>query len=113
MDYKGGSDNKQRTRDLSKGLPKGDALWAGLFTVCLKHVAWKISATEGSRLSKPVSTKVTGLLYTDDFKVFAASESKLNWVLESVEESMEEPRQMCGCSCEKGSAYYECLGSEP
>lgn len=25
---------------------------------------------------------------------------------------MEEHREMCVCSCEKGSAYYGCLGSE-
>ena len=44
-------------------------------------VAWRLRETEGYRLSKPIEVKVTDLLYIDDLKVFAASESKLNRVL--------------------------------
>ena len=49
-----------------------------LFTLCLNPVAWRLRATERYRLSKPIGVKVTDLLYIDDLKVFAASESKLN-----------------------------------
>ncbi|PFX29473.1 Retrovirus-related Pol polyprotein from type-1 retrotransposable element R2 [Stylophora pistillata] len=66
-----------------KGLPQDDALCPRLFTVCLNPIAWKISASEGYKLSKPISVKVTDLLYIDDLKVFASSESKLSRVMES------------------------------
>ena len=56
----------------NRGLPRGDSLCARLFTLCINPVAWKLKATEGYRLSKPIN-----LLYIDDLKVFAASESKL------------------------------------
>ena len=42
------------------------------------------------KLSKPISTRVTDLLYIDDLKVFAASESKLNRVLELTQATMED-----------------------
>ena len=73
-----------------KGLPQGDALCPRLFTVCLNPIAWKIRATEGYRLSKPIDTKVTDLLYIDDLKIFAASESRLNCVMKSVRPAMED-----------------------
>ena len=44
-----------------------------LFTLCLNPVAWQLKATEGYRLSKPIGTKVTHLLYVDDLKVFTSS----------------------------------------
>ena len=74
----------------NKGLPQGDALCPRLFTMCLNPIAWKISATEGYRLSKPISFKVTDLLYIDDLKIFAASESKLNRVMNMVKTTMED-----------------------
>ena len=55
-------------------------------TVCLNPVAWKIRAAEGYRTSKPINNKVTGLLYIDDLKIFAASESKLERVKSSMED---------------------------
>ena len=61
-----------------KGLPQGNALCPRLFTLWLNLAAWCLRATEGYRLSKPIGVKVTDLLYIDDLKVFAASESKLN-----------------------------------
>ena len=73
-----------------KGLPQGDALCPRLFTVCLNPIAWTISASEGYKLSKPNSAKVTDLLYIDDLKIFASSESKLNRVMESTKSTMED-----------------------
>ena len=64
-----------------KGLPQGDALCPKLFTSCLNPIAWKLRATEGYRLSKPIGAKITDLLYVDDLKVYAASEGKLERVL--------------------------------
>ena len=65
----------------NRGLPQGDALCPRLFTLCINPVAWKLSSAEGYRLSKPIASKVTNLLYVDDLKVFAAFEGKLNRVL--------------------------------
>ena len=73
-----------------KGLPQGDALCPRLFTLCLNPVAWRLRATEGYRLSKPIGVKVTDLLYIDDLKVFAASESKLNRVLKESSGAMQK-----------------------
>ena len=60
-----------------------------LFTLCLNPIAWNLKATEGYKLSKPISLKITDLLYIDDLKVFAASESELRRVLRSVKDDME------------------------
>ena len=46
-----------------KWLPQGDALCLRLFTLCLNPVAWLVGATKGYRLSKPIGTKVTHLVY--------------------------------------------------
>ena len=51
-----------------------------------------LSSPEGYRLSKPIASKVTNLLYVDDLKVFAASEGKLNRVLKMVKTAMENVR---------------------
>ena len=40
-------------------------------------------------MSKPISLKITDLLYIEDLKVFAALESKLRRVLRSVKDEME------------------------
>ena len=66
----------RETSDLikfNKGLPQGNALCPRLFTICLNPVAWQLKASEGYKLSKPISAKITDLLYIDDLKVFAAS----------------------------------------
>ena len=60
-----------------------------LFILCLNPVAWKVWATEGYRLSKPISTKTTHLLYIDDMKLFAASENKLKRVMTVAKSGME------------------------
>jgi len=52
--------------------------------------AWKLRSTEGYRLSKPVGSKVTDLLYTDDLKVFAASQTKFERVLKMTKGAMED-----------------------
>ena len=49
-----------------------------------------ISASEGYKLSKPIIVKVTDLLYIDDLKIFASSESKLNRVMESTKNAMKD-----------------------
>ena len=55
------------------GLPQGDALCPRLFTLCMNPVAWMLKATEGYKLSRPIGSKFTDLLYIDDLKIFAAS----------------------------------------
>ena len=48
------------------------------------------NGSEGYRLSKPIGVKVTDLLYIDDLKVFAASDSKLNRVLKETRGAMQD-----------------------
>ena len=42
----------------NRGLPQGDSLCPRLVTLCINPVAWKLKATEGYRLSKPINTLV-------------------------------------------------------
>ena len=58
-----------------KGLPEGGTLCPMLFILCWNPIARKVRATEGYRLSKPISTKIIHLLYIEDMKLFAASEN--------------------------------------
>ena len=60
-----------------------------LFILCLNPIAWKVRKTEGYRLSKPISAKITHLLYMDDMKLFAASENKLKRVMTVTKSEME------------------------
>ena len=60
-----------------------------LFTLCLNPIACKVRATEGYRLSKPISTKITHLIYNDNMKLFAASEKKLKRVMTVAKNEME------------------------
>ena len=71
-----------------RGLPQGDALCPKLFILCTNPIVWKLQASEGYRLSKPINTKITDLLYVDDLKVYAASEAKLKVVLREVQKAM-------------------------
>ena len=74
----------------NKGLPQGDALCLRLFTLSLNSVAWKLKATEGYRLSKPISAKITNVLHTDDMKMYAASEGKLGRVMKETRGTMSD-----------------------
>ena len=71
-----------------RGLRQGDALCPKLFNLCMNPIVWKLQASEGYRLSKPINTKITDLLYVDDLKVYAASEAKLKVVLREVQKAM-------------------------
>ena len=59
-----------------------------MFTLCLNLVAWKLRATSGCKLSKPISCKVTHLLYSDDLKMHASSENNLERVMRTVKGGM-------------------------
>ena len=54
----------------------------------MNPIAWKLRASEGYRLSKPINTKITDLLYVEDLKVYAALEAKLKVVLREVQAAM-------------------------
>ena len=58
--------------------------WIGKVVRSL-NASWLLNATAGYRMSKPLDTKVTHLLY-----VFAASESKLNRMLRSTNKAMKD-----------------------
>ena len=72
-----------------KGLRQGDSLCPTLFTLCLNPIAWKLRATSGYKLSKSISCKVTHLLYIDDLKLYASSESNLERVTKTVKGGMD------------------------
>ena len=59
-------------------------------TLCLNPVAWKLRACEGYHLFKPISAKITNLLYIDDLKVYAVSEGKLERVMGEVRNAIED-----------------------
>lgn len=61
-----------------------------MYTLFLNPVAWKLTVTEGYRLSKPLDLKITYLLYIDDLKIFAASENKLKTVLKVIKAAMQD-----------------------
>ena len=73
----------------NRGLPQGDAISQKLFILRLNPIAWRLKATERYKLSQPISLEITDLLYIDDLKVIAASESRLRRVLRSVKDDME------------------------
>ena len=50
----------------------------------MNPIAWKLRASEGYRLLKPINTLITDVLYVDDLKVYAASEVRLKVVLREV-----------------------------
>ena len=60
-----------------------------LLILCLNPIARKVRATEGNRLSKPTSSKITYLLNIDDMKLFAASKNKLKRVITVSKNGME------------------------
>jgi len=72
-----------------KDLPKGDALCLTLFTLCINSIAWKLKASEGYKISKPISMKIPDLLYIDDLKILTSSEGKMGRVLRSTKTAME------------------------
>ena len=54
-----------------------------IITTTTTTIAWKVWATEGYRLSKPISTKINHLLNTDNLELFAiaTSDNKLKGVM--------------------------------
>ena len=49
-----------------------------------------LKATEGYKLSRPIGSKITDLLYIDDLKIFAASQAKLATVMKSTQTAMKD-----------------------
>ena len=72
------------------GLSQSDALCPRLFTPCMNPVEWMLKATEGYKLSRPIGSKITDLLYIDDLKIFAASQTKLAIVMKSTQTAMKD-----------------------
>ena len=73
-------------------------------------MVWKLKASEGYKLSKPISAKITDLLYIDDLKVFAASAMKMTRVLKATKESpkcmgMQWSEKKCAVTHMKKGAF--------
>ena len=49
-----------------------------------------LKAIEGYKLSRPISSKITDLLYIDDPKIFAASQPKLGTVMKATQTAMKD-----------------------
>ena len=56
----------------------------------MNPVAGSLEATEGYKLSRPFGSKITDLLYVDDLKIFAASQTKLATVMKSIQTAMKD-----------------------
>ena len=87
------TDKGDETSDVIRfrsGLSQGDVLCPRLFTLCMNPVAWMLKATEGYKLSRPIGSKITDLLYIDDLKIFAASQTKLATVMKSTQTAMKD-----------------------
>ena len=65
---KNGNETSNTIR-FERGLPQGDALCPILSKLCLNPLAWKLAATEGYKMSKPINDKIMDVLYIDDLKV--------------------------------------------
>ena len=74
----------------NKGLSQGDALCPRLFTLCLNPVSWKLKASEGYKPSRHTNGKITHVLYIDDMKIYATSESILDRVLQTTKVAMAD-----------------------
>ena len=74
---------------IRNGLLQGDSICANLFTLALNPVAWEIRRTNGYVLSKPISTKITHLIYIDDLKVYTKGMNELSSLLSNVKSKME------------------------
>ena len=79
----------QRSFHFKKGLTHGDTLCPTLFTLCLNAIAWKLRATSGYKLSKPISCKVTHTLYIDNLKLCASSKNNVESVMGTVKGRMD------------------------
>ena len=79
-----------KTIRFERGLPQGDSLCLRLFTLSLNPLAWKLAAKNGYKMSKPTNAKITDVLYIDDLKVYAQSESKLSCVLKDTNSCMND-----------------------
>ena len=55
----------------------------------INPLAWKLRASEGYRLSRPISQKVTDLLYIDDLKIYTASQGKLEVLMSDARTSCQ------------------------
>ena len=78
------------TIKIINGLLQGDSMCGNLFTLSLNPVAWEIRRTRGYVLSKPISVKITHLIFIDDLKVFASTLAKLIILLSDVKRKMED-----------------------
>lgn len=90
-----------------------------LLTLCsVNPAAWKLLATEGYRLSKPVNAKITDLLCIDDLKIYASSEGKLAKVMEDMRDALKDiglhgkKKKVRGNTCQslRDWSYYKFLG---
>ena len=90
-----------------------------LLTLCsVNPAAWKLLATEGYRLSKPVNAKITDLLCIDGLKIYASSEGKLAKVMEDMRDALKDiglhgkKKKVRGNTCQslRDWSYYKFLG---
>ena len=100
------------TISFERGLPHGDAL----FTLYLNPLKWKLSATEGYMISNPINAKITDVLYIDDSKVYAQSESRLSCVLKDTNSCMNDvglqlnPKKSNASIVKRGEMKHEISG---
>ena len=75
---------------LTNGILQGDSYCPDLYTLAMNLVSWKIRSTEGYKMSKPLTSRVTHTLFIDDLKGYVATLQKLVFVLNIVRGLMED-----------------------
>ena len=75
---------------LTNGILQGDSYCPDLYTLSMNLVSWKIRSTEGYKLSKPLTSRVTHSLFIDDLKGYVSTLPKLIFVLNLVRRLMDD-----------------------
>ena len=75
---------------LTNCILQGDSYCPDLYVLTMNVVSWMLRASEGYKLSAPISTKITHTLYIDDLKGYTKSLSILKHTLNSLQNYMKD-----------------------
>ena len=75
---------------LTNGILQGDSYCPDLYTLSMNLASWKLRSTEGYKMSKPLTSRVTHSLFIDDLKGYVATLQKLVFVLNLMLGFMED-----------------------
>ena len=79
-----------RTIHLLNGILQGDSYCPDLYTLTMNVVSWRIRASEGYTMSKPITRKITHTLFIDDLKGYVMTLIKLIYMLNLIYKYMKD-----------------------